>query len=76
MTNEGELDWQVAVYFVSFILLAGIVLLNVILTVLVEGFMSSIQEEQENKRIDEEIREHQKNAQTLDPLFATLANFR
>ena len=76
MTTDGDLDWQVAAFFVTFILFVGIILLNVILTVLIEGFMSSIQEEEERERINAEIREHHRMAGALDPLLATLANFR
>ena len=42
MNNEDGLDPQVALFFVSYILLIGIVGINVILTVLIEGFMSSV----------------------------------
>ena len=65
-----------AIYFITFILFVGIILVNVILTVLIEGFMSSMQAEEEAQRVDTEIREHQKMAGALDPLLATLANFR
>ena len=63
-------------YFVTFILFVGIILLNVILTVLIEGFMSSMKAEEEAFRVGTEVREHQKMAGALDPLLSTLANFR
>ena len=76
MAVEDGLDWQVSLYFISYILFVGVILLNVILTVLIEGFMTSLQSEEEASRIAVEIREHQRVAGALDPLLATLANFR
>lgn len=72
---EGEIDWQVVLYFVSFIFLVGIVAINIIVAVLLEGFMSSMSRHDATKRIADEAREHHRCSGALDPLLATLANF-
>ena len=76
MKNEdGHVDTAVACFFVSFTVLVGIVALNIIVAVLLENFVSSMNKHDALKRIDEEAREHHKCAGALDPLLATLANF-
>jgi voltage-gated sodium channel len=73
--DDGSVSSVVAVFFVSFISLVGIVALNIIVAVLLEGFMSSMNQHDTSKRIVDEAREHHKCAGALDPLLATLANF-
>ena len=72
---EGEHDWQVVLFFVSYIFLVGIVAINIIVAVLLEGFMSSMSRHDATKRIADEAREHHRCSGALDPLLATLANF-
>lgn len=48
---------------------------QIIVAVLLENFVSSMNKHDTFKRISEEAREHHKYAGALDPLLATLANF-
>jgi hypothetical protein len=48
---------------------------QIIVAVLLENFVSSMNKHDTFKRIAEEAREHHKYAGALDPLLATLANF-
>jgi hypothetical protein len=76
MTNGDEhVDAVVCLYFMSYILLIGIIMINVIVSVLIESFMSSMGNEEEASRVAWEVENHHKVAGALDPLLATLANF-
>ena len=76
MTNDDEhVDAVVCLYFMSYILLIGIIMINVIVSVLIESFMSSMGNEEEASRVAWEVENHHKVAGALDPLLATLANF-
>ena len=74
-TPQGTVDGVVAAFFISFNILVFILSFNIIVSVLIEGFMSSILEDHANRRILQETRESHRNAGSLDPLLATLANF-
>lgn len=43
MNDAGSLDPMVAIFFITFILLIGVVGVNIVLTVLVESFTSTVQ---------------------------------
>ena len=71
----GGVDTVVAVYFVSFIALVQMISFNIIVAVLIQGFTLFMHEDDTSKRMQDEAREHHKNAGPMDPLLATLANF-
>ena len=71
----GGVDTIVAVYFVSFIALVQMISFNIIVAVLIQGFTLFMHEDDTSKRMQDEAREHHKNAGPMDPLLATLANF-
>jgi hypothetical protein len=73
--KDGNVTTPVALFFVSFTILVSIVALNIIVAVLLENFVSSMNKHDATQRISEEAREHHKCAAALDPLLATLANF-
>jgi len=62
-------------FHISFVILVSIVGFNIIIAVMLEGFMASIHREEEKLHIAEEVEEHNKQAGALDQLLATLANF-
>jgi hypothetical protein len=63
------------IFFISFVVLVSIFAFNIIVAVLLEGFMQSILCEEEKEHIAAEVVEHNKMAGAIDPLLATLANF-
>jgi len=63
------------IFFISFVIIVSICALNIIVSVLLEGFMQSIHCEEEREHIAAEVVEHNKMAGAIDPLLATLANF-
>ena len=71
----GGVVTVVAVYFVSFIALVQMISFNIIVAVLIQGFTLFMHEDDTSKRMQDEAREHHKNAGPMDPLLATLANF-
>ncbi|EKX41946.1 hypothetical protein GUITHDRAFT_112082 [Guillardia theta CCMP2712] len=75
LQNQGANSALVAIFFVSFLVLIGIVILNVIIAVILEGFLSAIDRFEQQDRISEESIEHYRVAGPLDPLLAILANF-
>lgn len=70
-TADGHVNPTVVVFFISFVALVGIVALNIIVAVLLEGFVSSLSHADISQRIQEEAKEHHKMAGALDPLLAT-----
>ena len=80
-TNEvrflggGDLDASGLAFYISFIMIVTIVTVNVIVAVLLEGFISSIHAAEERKLVTRDQQRQNKQAGALDPLLATLANF-
>ncbi|EKX54651.1 hypothetical protein GUITHDRAFT_100126 [Guillardia theta CCMP2712] len=73
-------DYGIAIFFVSYVLIAGVFLINVVVAVLLDEFISSIQKrKQAMQREHEELEENRKDAKrakgVLDPLTSHLANF-
>eukprot|EP00960_Hanusia_phi_P048655 759075-Hanusia_phi.AAC.3 len=73
-------DYGIAIFFVSYVLIAGVFLINVVVAVLLDEFISSIQRrKQAMLREHEELEEKRKDAKrakgVLDPLTSHLANF-
>ena len=76
MSNDsGQIDVAVGLFFISYILGIGIIMVNVIVSVLIEGFMSSMRDDEEIARVAIEVANHHKIAGFLDPVLSTLANF-
>lgn len=68
-------DAVTILYFVSFVVLVSVVTMNVIVAVLLEGFISSMRASEERKIIQQNQQRQNKLASAFDPLLATLANF-
>jgi hypothetical protein len=47
-------------FFVSFVFCGSIIAVNVVVAVLLEGFVSSLQQDDNTKRLELEARNHQK----------------
>jgi voltage-gated sodium channel len=62
-------------FFISFILFVMIVLVNVAVAVLLEGFLSSISQYVQEERQAEGMSEYSKSAGDLDALLSTLSNY-
>jgi hypothetical protein len=75
--NSEVIDFDVSVFFVSYIFLAGIVLFNVVVAVLLDEFLKYIQIEKEAELKDrEEALSKSQISGCLDELTKTLALFR
>lgn len=65
-----------AVFFISYILFVMIVLVNVAVAVLLEGFLSSIAQYEQAERQSAGVVEYNKSAGHLDTLLASLAPYK
>ena len=68
-------EWGVAFFFVSYVVVVSIVLMNVVIAVLLQGFIMSIEEQE--RQDDFEARRDKCNelAGPLDPVLARLSDF-
>merc|ERR1719183_253285 len=66
----------VSTYFISFILLIGLIGLNVVMAVLMEGFMSAMLNAEEEKDVATQVATFNQTSELLDVLLSSLANFR
>ena len=73
--SDDEIDAGVALYMVSFTLLVGIVVMNVVVAILLNGIVDSLAEAEKEKIRQGEVKEHHKVSGPMDPLLATLAHF-
>ena len=64
------------VFFISYILFVMIVLVNVAVAVLLEGFLSSIAQYEQAERQSAGVVEYNKSAGHLDTLLASLAPYK
>jgi hypothetical protein len=55
-----QVDLSVMVFFVSFVFCGSIVAINVVVAVMLEGFVSSLNEDDNLKRLEVEARNHHK----------------
>lgn len=62
-------------FFSSFVLIVYVVLLNVTVSVLLEGFLSAMASVQEEERLKASKGERTKLAHNLDPVLETLATY-
>jgi len=74
---QGQpLSWRVCVYFVSFHMIVGWTLLQVVVAVLLDNFSEASDKEKETQRKERSAREGKSVAVTaLDPVLACLAHF-
>lgn len=63
-----------ALFFCSFVAIVCIIGFNIVVAVLLEGFLQSMVQESELEAIEEESRDNHRAAGALDPLLATLSN--
>ena len=74
--REGLTDPDVALFFVSYILIASVMLLNVVVAVLLDEFMQTVtRAKEEQERLEEIEQERRKITGCLDPLTRTLLTF-
>jgi hypothetical protein len=73
--NVPGIEALITVFFASYILLVYIVLTNVMVSVLLEGFISAFDEIQSNAKAEASTVEYSKIAHKLDPLMASLASY-
>ena len=76
--GEGELHVGIALFFVSFVLIVGIVLMNVVIACLLDRFISTMAEEKEEKERqtrEEKMALHGKVSGPLDPLLKRLLTY-
>jgi hypothetical protein len=66
----------VLLFFSSYVVIVGIVLFNIIVAVLLEGFLGAIQQSEREEAAKEEKEAMQRAAGALDPLLATFAHFQ
>ena len=74
--DESEVDLDVFLFFVSYVFIAPVVLLNVVVDVLLDEFIKFIAQEKEGERRLKEIENEKKRiVGCLDPLTKTLVTF-
>eukprot|EP00960_Hanusia_phi_P027779 747010-Hanusia_phi.AAC.1 len=79
-TLRTSTDFGIAFFLFSYVLIAGVVLINVVVAVLLDEFISSIQREKQEIEMQAKIEEDKRKALTrsngiLDPLSSHLARF-
>eukprot|EP00960_Hanusia_phi_P000654 16901-Hanusia_phi.AAC.3 len=77
---ETKMDYAIALFFVSYVLIAGVFLINVVVAVLLDEFISSIQREKQEierkERLEQEKHRAVRRANgILDPLTHHLSHF-
>jgi voltage-gated sodium channel len=74
--DENKVDVDVFLFFVSYVFIAPVILLNVVVAVLLDEFIKFIAEEKEGERRLKEIENEKKRiVGCLDPLTKTLVTF-
>ena len=73
--NVPGIEALMTIFFASYILLVYIVLINVMVSVLLEGFLSVFEEIQSDAKAETSTLEYKKIAHKLDPLMASLASY-
>jgi voltage-gated sodium channel len=74
--NDEQSTTVVLLFFSSYVVIVGIILFNIIVAVLLEGFLGAIQKQERDEAAKEEKEAMQRVAGALDPLLATLAQFQ
>ena len=74
--QDDQFEAKVAIFFISYILVAGVMLFNVVIAVLLDEFVHSVQEEKEKALVQERLHaEMRKITGCLDPLTRSLITF-
>jgi hypothetical protein len=75
--EEGQMGFAIwtSAFFITYILMVNVVLMNVAVAVLLEGFLSSIAETDMEVKALIGIREYAKISGSLDPLTASFSSF-
>lgn len=55
-----NLDWATAIYFVSFVFVGAIIAINIVVSVMFEGFLSTLEAKDCAERIEKEAEQHHK----------------
>ena len=75
--DEGDASHgATASFFVSYVILVGIVLFNIIIAVLLDAFLESIEDEKLAIRRKEQEILHHTHAGPIDPLLAEMVDFK
>lgn len=76
LSSESVYDCDAvdALFFSSFVAIVCIIGFNIVVAVLLEGFVKSMDQESEQEAIEEESRDNHRVAGALDPLLSTLSN--
>ena len=73
---EGKTESMIALFFISYILIAGVMMMNVVIAVLLDEFIASVTKgKEEQARIVRQEREKRKTKGCLDPLTLGLITF-
>ena len=67
-TTMQSIDWTVAMYFVSFVFVGAIIAINVVVSVMFEGFVSTLEADASAERIEREAEQHHKVCSSSLPL--------
>ena len=76
--NDGNFDAWAVIFFISYLVIVSVILVNIVLAVLVDEFIKSVSEEQGNERRDDENRRlismhgAKKHVVVLEPLLCVL----
>ena len=72
---SGELNPGVALFIISFMVIVGIIVMNIVIAILLEGVTQAIENAEKEEAAVLESKERRKFSGPLDPLLATLATF-
>ena len=73
--SDDEIDTGVALYLISYTLFVGIVVMNVVVAILLNGIVDSLASAETERIRQSELKEHHKVSGPMDPLLSTLAHF-
>mmetsp|Transcript_59682 Transcript_59682/g.122454 ORF Transcript_59682/g.122454 Transcript_59682/m.122454 type:complete len:990 (-) Transcript_59682:163-3132(-) len=75
--HEGKIDHFVAFFFLSYVIIANVILINIVIAVLLDEFVTAVQNEklQEEKAAAEYRELHAKHRTALDPLLESLSHY-
>ena len=74
--QDDQFEAKVAIFFISYILVAGVMLFNVVIAVLLDEFVASVSKEKQEAEVQERLHaEMRKITGCLDPLTRSLITF-
>lgn len=74
--NSSQGEWLAVAFFVSYIIVAGYFLLNIVVAVLLDEFVSSVSSEREAQAKAKDSSKHVFAPNQLDPLMQTFSSFQ